>query len=89
LKFIEEKFKSCGFKTEIEEFEVLFPTPKTRIVEMTSPEKFTLKLNEPALKEDATSRQQKEQLPTYNAYSIDGDVRGAPINNSQLTIDNC
>ncbi|MEQ1645023.1 MAG: transferrin receptor-like dimerization domain-containing protein, partial [Pyrinomonadaceae bacterium] len=75
-KFIADKFKSFGFKTEIEEFEVLFPTPKTRIVEMTSPEKFTLKLNEPALKEDGTSGQQKEQLPTYNAYSIDGDVRG-------------
>lgn len=75
-RFIADKFKSWGYKTEIEEFEVLFPTPKTRIVEMTAPEKFTLKLNEPALKEDATSSQQKEQLPTYNAYSIDGDVRG-------------
>ncbi len=75
-KFMEDKFKSWGFKTEIEEFEVLFPTPKTRIVEMTGPEKFTLKLNEPALKEDATSGQQKDQLPTYNAYSIDGDVKG-------------
>ena len=45
---------------------------------MTAPEKFTLKLNEPALKEDATSGQQQEQLPTYNAYSIDGDVT-APL----------
>jgi len=78
-KFIADKFRSFGFKTEIEEFEVLFPTPKTRIVEMTAPEKFTLKLNEPALKEDGTSSQQKEQLPTYNAYSIDGDVRGALV----------
>lgn len=75
-RFIADKFKSWGFDTDIEEFQVLFPTPKTRIVEMTSPEKFILKLNEPALKEDATSGQQKEQLPTYNAYSIDGDVRG-------------
>ncbi len=78
-KFMEDKFKSWGFKTEIEEFEVLFPTPKTRLVEMTGPEKFTLKLNEPALKEDSTSGQQKDQLPTYNAYSIDGDVKGALI----------
>lgn len=75
-KFMEDRFKSWGYKTEIAEFEVLFPTPKTRIVEMTGPEKFTLKLNEPALKEDATSSQQKDQLPTYNAYSIDGDVKG-------------
>jgi N-acetylated-alpha-linked acidic dipeptidase len=78
-KFMADKFKSWGYKTEIEEFEVLFPTPKTRLVEMTAPEKFILKLNEPALKEDATSSQQKEQLPTYNAYSIDGDVRGALV----------
>src|SRR6185369_1696498 len=31
---------------------------------------------EPALKEDATSGQAAEQLPVYNAYSIDGDVSG-------------
>jgi N-acetylated-alpha-linked acidic dipeptidase len=43
---------------------------------MTSPENFTAKLDEPVLKEDATSDQKSEQLPTYNAYSIDGDVTG-------------
>jgi N-acetylated-alpha-linked acidic dipeptidase len=75
-QFIAAQFKSWGFDTQIEEFEVLFPTPKTRIVEMTAPEKFSLKLNEPAVKEDSTSSQQNEQLPTYNAYSIDGDVTG-------------
>lgn len=74
--FIAAQFRSWGFDTKLEEFHVLFPTPKTRVVEMTAPEKFTLKLNEPELKEDATSGQQSEQLPTYNAYSIDGDVTG-------------
>ncbi len=78
-EFIAAQFKSWGYDTQIESFEVLFPTPKTRLVEMTSPEKYTLKLNEPALKEDATSSQQDEQLPTYNAYSIDGDVTGPLI----------
>ncbi len=77
-EFIAAQFKSWGYKTQIESFDVLFPTPKTRLVEMTAPEKFTLKLNEPTLKEDATSGQQDEQLPTYNAYSIDGDVT-APL----------
>lgn len=76
--FIAAKMKSFGFETTIEQYEVLFPTPKTRIVEMTAPEKFTAKLNEPAVKGDATSGQQDEQLPTYNAYSIDGDVT-APL----------
>ena len=71
-------FKSWGFDAHLEQFDVLFPTPKTRLVEVVSPEKFTLKLNEPEVKNDSTSGQQTEQLPTYNAYSIDGDVT-APV----------
>ena len=69
-------FKSWGFDANIETFDVLFPTPKTRLLEMTAPQKFTAKLAEPVLKEDSTSNQTAEQLPTYNAYSIDGDVTG-------------
>lgn len=76
--FIAAQFRSWGYDTKLEEFHVLFPTPKTRIVEMTSPETFKLKLREPELKEDATSGQLSEQLPSYNAYSIDGDVT-APL----------
>ena len=76
--FIAAQFRSWGYETTLEEFHVLFPTPKTRIVEMTSPEKYTMKLQEPAFKEDSTSGQVAEQLPTYNAYSIDGDVT-APL----------
>jgi N-acetylated-alpha-linked acidic dipeptidase len=77
-EFIASQFRSWGYETEIERFDVLFPTPKSRLVEIISPEKFTMKLNEPAVPADATSAQQKEQLPTYNAYSIDGDVT-APV----------
>ena len=76
--FIAAQFRSWGYETKLEEFHVLFPTPKTRLVEMTAPEKFKLKLQEPELKEDATSGQLAEQLPSYNAYSIDGDVT-APL----------
>ncbi|HEX8288487.1 MAG TPA: PA domain-containing protein, partial [Pyrinomonadaceae bacterium] len=75
-EFMLALFKSWGYDAQIEQFDVLFPTPKTRILEVISPEKFTARLNEPPLKEDATSAQQNEQLPTYNAYSIDGDVTG-------------
>jgi N-acetylated-alpha-linked acidic dipeptidase len=71
-------FTSWGFETKIERFDVLFPTPKTRLVEMTSPVRFRAKLNEPALRQDPSTAQQAEQLPTYNAYSIDGDVT-APL----------
>ncbi len=72
------KFKSFGLDARIETFDVLFPTPKERMVELVAPTKFVAKLQEPPLPGDATSSQQAEQLPTYNAYSIDGDVT-APL----------
>ncbi|MCU1244410.1 MAG: folate hydrolase, partial [Acidobacteria bacterium] len=73
-EFIASLFRSWGYDTQIESFEVLFPTPKTRVVEMVAPTQFTARLSEPALTQDATSGQTAEQLPTYNAYSTDGDV---------------
>ncbi len=75
-EFMAAQFKSWGYDTQIEEFHVLFPTPKTRVLEMLAPVKFKPALVEPALKEDVTSNQISEQLPVYNAYSIDGDVSG-------------
>jgi N-acetylated-alpha-linked acidic dipeptidase len=72
------KFKEWGLDASIESFDVLFPTPKVRVVELVEPTKFTLKLQEPVLSVDPTSNQQSEQLPTYNAYSADGDVT-APL----------
>lgn len=75
-QFIASQFRSWGFDTHIEEFKVLFPTPKTRLLELVEPERFKASLQEPALKQDSTSGQKAEQLPTYNAYSADGDVTG-------------
>lgn len=69
------RFKSYGLDAYLETYQVLFPTPKTRVLEMTGPTQFTATLKEPALPEDATSGQQG-QLPTYNAWSADGDVTG-------------
>src|SRR5213596_1710013 len=71
-------FKSFGLDARIETFDVLFPTPKERAVELVAPTKFVAKLQEPPIPGDPTSSQQAEQLPTYNAYSIDGDVT-APL----------
>src|SRR3974377_1106085 len=70
------KFKGYGFDAHIETFEVLFPTPKERLVELLAPTRFVAKLQEPPLSVEPTSQQTAEQLPTYNAYSIDGDVTG-------------
>src|SRR6266567_5923671 len=72
-EWILARFKEWGLDAHIETFNVLFPTPKTRLVEMIEPVKFTAKLDEPVLAVDPTSSQKSEQLPTYNAYSIDGD----------------
>lgn len=72
---IEGKLKSYGFDTRIETYTVLFPTPKIRVLEMTEPTAYKALLKEPVLKEDATSGQQG-QLPVYNAWSADGEVRG-------------
>lgn len=75
-EFLKSKYSLWGFDAGIEEFDVLFPTPKSRLLEMTAPEHYTAKLTEPAVADDPTSGQSDEQLPTYNAYSIDGDVTG-------------
>lgn len=72
-EFILQKFHEFGLKAEIEEFQVLFPTPKERLVELLEPEKYIAQLKEPALKQDPDSTD-ANQLPTYNAYSADGDV---------------
>ena len=77
-EWLRAQFASYGWDAKIERFDVLFPTPKVRIVELVAPTKFVAKLEEPALKEDPTSNQKSEQLPTYNAYSADGDVT-APL----------
>ena len=75
-EWILARFKEWGLDAHIERFDVLFPTPKVRVLEMLAPLKFTAKLEEAALAVDPTSNQKSEQLPTYNAYSIDGDVTG-------------
>jgi len=72
------KFKEWGWDAAIEQFDVLFPTPKERVLELVEPTRFTAKLDEPVVSVDPTSGQKTEQLPSYNAYSIDGDVT-APL----------
>ena len=74
-EWILEQYKKWGWDAHIETFQVLFPTPKSRLLEMGA---WRAKLEEPTLAIDPTSGQKNEQLPTYNAYSPDGDVT-APL----------
>jgi N-acetylated-alpha-linked acidic dipeptidase len=75
-EFIAEQFKSWGYETSIETFYPLFPTPKTRLLEMVAPTRFTAKIEEPPIEGDETSSVKEGNLPVYNAYSTDGDVTG-------------
>ena len=85
-------FKNWGYDAQIETYNVLFPTPKTRVLELLGAKPYKAKLEESALKEDKTSGQKSEQLPSYNAFSADGDVtaelvfvnRGIPADYEEL-----
>lgn len=67
------RFQSFGLDAHIEQFEALMPRPVSRVLELVGPDRYTALLKEPALPEDSTSGQ-TDQLPTFNAYSADGDV---------------
>lgn len=75
-EFIAAQFKSWGYETRIETVYPLFPTPKTRLLEMVSPSRFVARIEEPPVEGDATSGIKEGNLPVYNAYSTDGDVTG-------------
>ncbi len=74
-EYMRDKFRSWGFKAELEEFEVLFPKPVERSLEMLEPTRYVADLKEPVLAEDPDSND-GNQLPTYNCFSADGDVTG-------------
>jgi N-acetylated-alpha-linked acidic dipeptidase len=69
------RFRSFGLDAAIEQFEALMPRPVSRSLELVAPERYTAELREPPLAEDPTTGQ-TDQLPTFNAYSPDGDVSG-------------
>lgn len=70
------KFKSFGLDANIETFEAMMPWPIETTVEVTGPEKYSLKVKEPVLAEDPDSG---DQTPLYNAYSSDGNVTGEVV----------
>ncbi len=73
--WVAEQFRSWGYDVEIAEYRVLFPKPRVRELQLLEPERWTAGLEEPVLEEDASSGVEG-RLPTYNAYSADGDVSG-------------
>jgi len=72
-EYILGKFKAWGLNASIEQFEALMPYPTERVVELVEPEKYVAALKEPVVPDDPDSGD-AGQLPTFNAYSADGDV---------------
>ncbi len=75
-EFIAEKFKSWGYEVEIEEYQILLPTPVERELELIAPTKFKASLREESLPEDPSTSVRENLLPPYNAFSVDGEVEG-------------
>ncbi len=71
-------FKQWGWDAHIEEFQVLYPTPISETLEVTGAHPYKVKLTEPEIAGDESSKFFKDGLPAYVAYQGDGDVT-APL----------
>ena len=71
------QLREYGLDAHIERYEALLPTPKERSLEITGPGGFHARLDEPAIESDKNTSD-AGMVPTYNAYSGDGDVT-APL----------
>ena len=74
VDFVAQQFTDWGYETEVVEYEILLPTPKTRELELVHPTDFTASLREESLAEDPSTARRDNLLPPYNAFSIDGEV---------------
>lgn len=68
-----ERFKEFGLDARIESFDALIPYPTQRSLELIAPVRYVARLREPVIKADPDSSD-ANQLPTFNAYSGNGDV---------------
>ena len=73
--WIVKQFKSWGWDTRVETFQVLYPTPISESLEMGD---FKARLTEKPIPGDSTANFKNYELPAYLAYQGDGDVT-APL----------
>ncbi len=73
-KWIQKQFKSWGYDAKIETYDVLFPYPTERVLELLGPNPYKAKLTAVPVEGDPFTAQGDALLPSYNAFSIDGDV---------------
>ena len=73
-ELILQKFREWGWTARIEEYSVLYPTPREVAVELLEPTQYRALLREPPVEGDDTPRRFEAELPPYNVYGADGDV---------------
>ena len=73
-EWILKQFKDWGYDAHIETYQILFPYPKSRLLELTGPTTYKAKLGAVPIEEDKYTQQGDLLLPGYNAFSTDGDV---------------
>ncbi|NHF58049.1 M28 family peptidase [Flavobacteriaceae bacterium TP-CH-4] len=73
-EWIQKQFKSWGYDAKIETYHILFPYPKVRLLELTAPTTYKAKLTAVPVEGDEFTGQGDALLPSYNAFSTDGDV---------------
>ncbi|MEJ2162496.1 MAG: M28 family metallopeptidase [Robiginitalea sp.] len=73
-QWMRDQFESWGYDARIDTYQVLFPYPRVRLLEMTEPESFKAALTAVPVEGDPYTQQGDALLPSYNAFSRDGDV---------------
>ena len=73
-RWMRDQFESWGFDARIDTYQVLFPYPRIRELELTGPENFKASLTAVPVDGDPYTQQGEALLPSYNAFSRDGEV---------------
>ncbi|HEY2658864.1 MAG TPA: transferrin receptor-like dimerization domain-containing protein [Caulobacteraceae bacterium] len=73
-EFVLAQFKAWGWDARIEEFQTLFPTPKSHALELMGASPFAATLTESAIPGDTSSVDMAGALPAWLAFGGDGDV---------------
>ncbi len=73
-EWMAEQFKSWGYETQIETYHILFPYPKVRELDLLAPDPYKAKLTAVPVEGDPYTAQGEALLPSYNAFSTDGEV---------------
>ena len=75
-EWLVQQYKSWGWDAQLETFDVLYPTPKVRVLELLGPHPYKARLEEPPVPEDPYTQDKSPAMPPYNIYAMDGDVTG-------------